>query len=85
MSGSTGLNLTPETLLNIYQPEVILWLYAKSDPTKAFLLIFPAHGPVNLPRQLTVEILCEIMLSLMTALADIMRFGAVIRKGGKGA
>ncbi len=40
MSGSTGLNLTPETLLNIYQPEVILWLYAKSDPTKAFDFCF---------------------------------------------
>lgn len=40
MSGSTGLNLTPATLLNIYQPEVILWLYAKSDPTKAFDFCF---------------------------------------------
>ena len=39
-SGSTGLNLTPATLLNIYQPEVILWLYAKSDPTKAFDFCF---------------------------------------------
>ena len=40
MSGSTGLNLTPATLLNIYQPEVILWLYAKSEPTKAFDFCF---------------------------------------------
>ena len=40
MSGSSGLNLTPDTLLNIYQPEVILWLYAKSDPTKAFDFCF---------------------------------------------
>ncbi len=40
MSGSTGLNLTPATLLQIYQPEVILWLYAKSDPTKAFDFCF---------------------------------------------
>lgn len=40
MSGSSGLNLTPATLLNIYQPEVILWLYAKSDPTKAFDFCF---------------------------------------------
>ena len=40
MSGSSGLNLTPETLLNIYQPEVILWLYAKSEPTKAFDFCF---------------------------------------------
>jgi lysyl-tRNA synthetase class 1 len=40
MSGSTGLNLTPATLLNIYQPEVILWLYAKSEPNKAFDFCF---------------------------------------------
>ena len=40
MSGSSGLNLTPGTLLQIYQPEVILWLYAKSDPTKAFDFCF---------------------------------------------
>ena len=40
MSGSTGLNLTPATLLSIYQPEVILWLYAKADPNKAFDFCF---------------------------------------------
>lgn len=40
MSGSSGLNLTPATLLSIYQPEVILWLYAKSEPTKAFDFCF---------------------------------------------
>ena len=40
MSGSSGLNLTPETLLKIYQPEVILWLYSKADPTKAFDFCF---------------------------------------------
>lgn len=40
MSGSTGLNLTPDTLLKLYQPEVILWLYAKSEPTKAFDFCF---------------------------------------------
>ena len=40
MSGSTGLNLTPDTLLKIYQPEIILWLYAKSEPNKAFDLCF---------------------------------------------
>ena len=40
MSGSSGLNLTPETLLKIYQPEVILWLYAKSEPLKAFDFCF---------------------------------------------
>ena len=40
MSGSTGLNLTPDTLLKIYQPEIILWLYAKSEPNKAFDFCF---------------------------------------------
>ncbi|MBE6531524.1 MAG: lysine--tRNA ligase [Ruminococcaceae bacterium] len=40
MSSSSGLNLTPETLLKIYQPEVLLWLYAKTDPTKAFDICF---------------------------------------------
>ena len=40
MSGSTGLNLTPDTLLRLYQPEVILWLYSKTDPTKAFNFCF---------------------------------------------
>ncbi len=40
MSGSSGLNLTPETLLNIYQPEIILWLYARVEPNKAFDLCF---------------------------------------------
>lgn len=36
MSGSTGLNLTPETLLKLYEPEVLLWLYARNEPLKAF-------------------------------------------------
>lgn len=40
MSGSSGLNLTPETLLKIYQPEIILWLYAKTEPMKAFDFCF---------------------------------------------
>ena len=40
MSSSSGLNLTPETLLNLYQPEVLLWLYAKTDPIKAFDICF---------------------------------------------
>ena len=31
MSSSSGLNLTPETLLKLYQPEVILWLYSKTE------------------------------------------------------
>ncbi len=40
MSGSSGLNLTPETLLQIYQPEVILWLYSRAEPNKAFDFCF---------------------------------------------
>jgi len=40
MSGSTGLNLTPEALFEVYQPEIILWLYSKTDPMKAFNFCF---------------------------------------------
>lgn len=40
MSGSTGLNLTPATLLKLYQPEIILWLYSKFEPLKAFDFCF---------------------------------------------
>lgn len=40
MSGSSGLNLTPETLLKLYQPEVILWLYSRTEPLKAFDFCF---------------------------------------------
>ena len=40
MSSSSGLNLTPGTLLKIYQPQIILWLYSKSDPNKAFDFCF---------------------------------------------
>ena len=40
MSGSSGLNLTPKTLLQLYQPEVILWLYSKTEPLHAFDFCF---------------------------------------------
>jgi lysyl-tRNA synthetase class 1 len=40
MSGSTGLNLTPEALFQVFQPEIILWLYAKTDPMRAFNFCF---------------------------------------------
>lgn len=40
MSGSSGLNLTPDTLLKLYEPEVLLWLYSKTEPTKAFDFCF---------------------------------------------
>lgn len=40
MSSSSGLNLTPATMLKLYQPEIILWLYSKTEPTKAFDFCF---------------------------------------------
>ena len=40
MSSSSGLNLTPDSLLKIYDPEIILWLYAKTEPAKAFDFCF---------------------------------------------
>lgn len=40
MSSSSGLNIVPSTLLKVYEPEVILWLYSKTDPTKAFDFCF---------------------------------------------
>ncbi|MDR3120277.1 MAG: lysine--tRNA ligase [Clostridiales bacterium] len=40
MSGSSGLNLTPKTLLKIYEPEVILWLYSRTDPSHSFDFCF---------------------------------------------
>ena len=40
MSGSSGLNLTPETLLKLYEPEMILWLYSRAEPQKAFNFCF---------------------------------------------
>ncbi|MCR5294715.1 MAG: lysine--tRNA ligase, partial [Lachnospiraceae bacterium] len=40
MSGSSGLNLTPATLLKIYPPEMVLWLYFRSEPTRGFDFCF---------------------------------------------
>ena len=40
MSSSSGLNLTPDSLLKIYEPEIILWLYAKTEMSKAFDFCF---------------------------------------------
>jgi lysyl-tRNA synthetase class 1 len=40
MSSSSGLNMTPELLLKLYQPEIILWLYSKTEPVKAFDFCF---------------------------------------------
>lgn len=40
MSSSSGLNLSPAQMLKLYQPEVMLWLYAKTEPTRAFDFCF---------------------------------------------
>ncbi len=39
MSGSSGILLTPQDALKIYQPEVLLWVFAKIAPNKAFNLV----------------------------------------------
>jgi len=36
MASSTGVNITPETCLAIYEPEIIRWLYAKYDYSATF-------------------------------------------------
>jgi len=36
MASSTGVNITPETCLAIYEPEIIRWLYAKYDYSASF-------------------------------------------------
>jgi len=38
MSGSSGSSLTPSELLNIYQPEIIRWMFTRFVPNKAFNL-----------------------------------------------
>ncbi len=39
MSGSSGQLLTPHDVLKIYQPEVLLWIFARTPPTRAFDLL----------------------------------------------
>jgi lysyl-tRNA synthetase class 1 len=39
MSGSSGLLLTPKDALAVYQPELLLWVFAKTPPNRAFDLI----------------------------------------------
>ena len=36
MSSSSGELLTPHDVLEIYQPEVLLWVFARTPPTRAF-------------------------------------------------
>ncbi len=40
MSGSSGLNLTPGAILKLYEPDVVLWLYSKVEPTRTFDFCF---------------------------------------------
>jgi lysyl-tRNA synthetase class 1 len=39
MSSSSGDLLTPAQTLQVYQPEVLLWIFARVHPTKAFNLV----------------------------------------------
>ena len=40
MSGSSGLNLTPGTILKLYEPDIVMWLYSKVEPTRTFDFCF---------------------------------------------
>ena len=40
MHSSSGINLSPSSLLKIYEPEVFLWLYAKYDSAEVFNFAF---------------------------------------------
>jgi len=40
MSSSTGLVISPRELLNIYQPEILKWLYTRKNPSQTFQLAF---------------------------------------------
>jgi len=40
MSGSTGLAVSPATLLQIYEPALLKWLYMRRAPTQSFNLAF---------------------------------------------
>lgn len=40
MSGSSGLAISPKELLNIYEPDIIKWLYLRKNPDQSFDLAF---------------------------------------------
>lgn len=40
MHSSTGNNITPETLLKVYEPDMIRWLFAKYEPKASFSFNF---------------------------------------------
>ena len=43
MSSSKGSNISPRKLLEIYSPELLKWLYFKTDPNKTFSLAFDSE------------------------------------------
>ncbi|MBE5745707.1 MAG: lysine--tRNA ligase [Clostridiales bacterium] len=40
MHSSSGMNLTPKTILSIYEPEIVRWLFSKYEPKDAFNFCF---------------------------------------------
>lgn len=40
MHSSSGMNLTPKTILGIYEPEIVRWLFSKYEPKDAFNFCF---------------------------------------------
>jgi len=43
MSGSSGNSITPTQLLEIYEPEILKWLYFRAEPNKSFTLAFDSE------------------------------------------
>ena len=43
MSGSSGLAVSPAKLLEIYEPALLLWLYARKTPEQTFSLAFDSE------------------------------------------
>lgn len=43
MSGSKGNSVSPKKLLEIYSPELLKWLYFRTEPSKAFSLAFDSE------------------------------------------
>ncbi|MDP3727942.1 MAG: lysine--tRNA ligase [bacterium] len=43
MSGSSGINVSPQELLEIYEPVLLRWLFLRVHPTKAFSLCFDSE------------------------------------------
>lgn len=40
MSGSTGINVSPKKLLEIYEPSLLRWLFVRTSPSKSFNFCF---------------------------------------------